>query len=233
MKSSKFSRGGVEHADGDEDVITIEGPKTTFVRTIPVKQHSFYLYDEIGEPADYAEMIHTIRTAAPHDQISIYLNTPGGNLATGIAIVSAMSETEATVTTVLDSTACSMGAILFLAGHQYIVHDCTIMMFHTFSGGVYGKSSDIDRQVQAYKRQYSSLVKRVCSKFLSADEIRRIDNGEDMWFTAEVISRRLRELSKKQSEPTVKEISISSPAVGEPEAPLKPTKKPSQRAAAK
>jgi hypothetical protein len=75
-----------------------------------------------------------------------------------------------------------------------------MIMFHTFNGGFVGKSSDVDKQVQAYKRQYTMLVKKTCSKFLTADEIKRIDNGEEMWFASDIIGKRLRVLHKEQIE---------------------------------
>lgn len=187
-----------ESEDESEDGSMITGhPKLGFTRTIPVRQHDFYLYSPIGAPMEYLDLIHTIRTAEPHDQINLHLSTPGGQLDTGIAIISAIAECQGTITTVLDSEACSMGAILFLAGHQYIVHDCSMLMFHTFSGGFMGKSSDVDNQVQAYKRQYNMLVKKTCSRFLTMDEIKRIENGEEMWFNSDVISKRLRVLTKQ------------------------------------
>jgi hypothetical protein len=77
-----------------------------------------------------------------------------------------------------------------------------MIMFHTFNGGFVGKSSDVDKQVQAYKRQYTMLVKKTCSKFLTPDEIKRIDNGEEMWFASDIIGKRLRVLHKEQIEET-------------------------------
>lgn len=185
-----------EMAEGD----VIRRPKFGFTRVVPVKYHNFYLYSDIGAPEHYIDLIQTIRTAEAHDHIYLHLNTGGGHLDTGIAIISAIAECQGTITTVLDSIACSMGAILFLAGHQYIVHDCGMLMFHTFNGGFVGKSSDVDKQVQAYKRQYTMLVKKTCSKFLTAEEIKRIDNGEEMWFASDVIGKRLRVLHKEQME---------------------------------
>jgi ATP-dependent protease ClpP protease subunit len=192
-----------EEAELDDAPINIVY-KQSLSRVIPVKQHPYYLYGPIGAPANYVEMINTIRTAEPHDDITIYLNSDGGRLDTGIAICSAIAESRATVTTVLDSSASSMAAIIFLAGHQYVVHDCTMLMFHTFSGGFYGKSSDVDRQIVAYKRQYSNLVKKICSKFLTSDEIKKIDNGEELWLLSETIEKRLKELAK-QAQSTLQE----------------------------
>jgi ATP-dependent Clp protease, protease subunit len=187
--------------EDDVDDLPSKSPaKVGYTRVLPVKQHNFYLYKEIGPAEQYVEMIHTIRTADAHDQIYIHLNTPGGHLDTGIAIISAMSECQGTVTTVLDSNASSMGAIIFLAGDQFIVHDFSMLMFHTFSGGFYGKSGDVDKQVQAYKRQYTQLVKRVCSKFLTLDEIGRIDRGEELWFSSDAIGKRLKSFEKSLQE---------------------------------
>lgn len=199
--------------EADEELILEKAPKNRFSRVIPVRQESFYMYDEIGDPRNYLELIHLIRTLEPHDNLTIHLNTPGGRLDTGIAILSAIAECQGTITMSLDSTAASMGAILFLAGHQYVVHDHSMLMFHTFSGGFYGKSGDVDKQMQAYKRQFSLLMKKVCGKFLTADEIARIDKGEEMWFMSDAIGKRLKAIMKDQ------------PTVGETEVPVPPKKK--------
>jgi ATP-dependent protease ClpP protease subunit len=194
-----------KNTSGDDIEDEVDAPinivyKQSLSRVIPVKQHPYYLYGPIGAPGNYVEMINTIRTAEAHDDITIYLNSDGGRLDTGIAICSAIAESRATVTTVLDSSASSMAAIIFLAGHQYVVHDCTMLMFHTFSGGFYGKSSDVDRQIVAYKRQYSNLVKKICSKFLTTEEIKKIDNGEELWLMSDLIEKRLKDLAKQSAQ---------------------------------
>jgi ATP-dependent Clp protease protease subunit len=178
--------------DTEEELVLDKAPKNRFSRVIPVRQESYYMYDEIGDPRNYIDLIHLIRTLEPQDNLTIHLNTPGGRLDTGIAILSAIAECQGTITMSLDSTAASMGAILFLAGHQYVVHDHSMLMFHTFSGGFYGKSGDVDKQMQAYKRQFSLLMKKVCGKFLTPDEISRIDKGEEMWFMSDAIGKRLK-----------------------------------------
>lgn len=199
--------------DAEDELVLEKAPKHHFSRVIPVRQESRYMYKEIGDPQEYIELIHLIRTLEPQDNLTIHLNTPGGRLDTGIAILSAIAECQGTITMSLDSTAASMGAILFLAGHQYVVHDHSMLMFHTFSGGFYGKSGDVDKQMQAYKRQFSLLMKKVCGKFLTADEITRIDKGEEMWFMSDAIGKRLKAIMKDQT------------TVGETDVPVPPKKK--------
>jgi ATP-dependent protease ClpP protease subunit len=87
----------------DDDFGGSKRPKFGFTRVIPVKQHNFYIYSDIGPPENYIDLIQTIRTADAHDHIYLHLNTGGGHLDTGIAIVSAIAECQGTVTTVLDS----------------------------------------------------------------------------------------------------------------------------------
>lgn len=182
----------------EEDDEVSEVSNFEYTRITPVHHRSFYLYTDIGPPAQYIKMINTIRTAEAHDEITIYINNGGGRLDTGIALISAFAETRATITTVLDSSACSMSAIIFLAGHQYIVHDCSMLMFHTFSGGFVGKGNDIDKQIKAQKRQYNMLMKKICSKFLTTVEFARIDNGEELWFTSDIVAKRLKNYSRTQ-----------------------------------
>lgn len=175
-------------------------PPQCIQRQHAITEYNFYMYDEIGPPNLYIEMVDTIRSAGPSDRINIYLNTDGGDFATGVAILSAIDETQAVVTTILDSSACSMGALIFLAGHQHIIHKHTAIMFHTFSAGLQGKSGDIRRQVESLVKCYSGMVKDLCQKVLTPEEIKKIHAGEDLWLSGKQLAKRLNSVSKtKQS----------------------------------
>lgn len=66
-----------------------------------------------------------------HSEVTIYINSPGGEVLSGLAIYDIISMMKAPVRTVCIGTAASMGAILFLAGQkremlphaQLMIHD--------------------------------------------------------------------------------------------------------------
>ncbi|MNC29046.1 ATP-dependent Clp protease proteolytic subunit 2 [compost metagenome] len=155
-----------------------------------------YISDEFAEPLLYCEMIHVIRTASPNDTISIHLNTPGGRLDTGVQLISAIRSSEARIVTILDGVAHSMGALLFLCGHEMIIHDHAQLMFHTYSGGVFGKGSDIRGQTDATEDWFRIIANDICYPFMTKKEIQRMLKGEDFWFQTEQIETRLTKMGE-------------------------------------
>ena len=157
----------------------------------------FYICEEIIEPDAYAEMIHRINIATPADVIFLHLNTPGGNLATGIQIINAMQNSQAKVITVLESMAFSLGTLIFLAGDEMVVNDHCMMMFHNFKGGILGKGQELVAQLDATMKWFQALAKKIYVPFLSEDEFNRILRGEDLWMHSPEIRKRLERVIKQ------------------------------------
>ena len=89
-----------------------------------------------------------------------------------------------------------MGALLFLCGHEMIIHDHAQLMFHTYSGGVFGKGSDIRGQTDATEDWFRIIANDICYPFMSKKEIQRMLKGEDFWFQTEQIETRLEKMSE-------------------------------------
>lgn len=187
--------------EGEEEM---DKPFHQFVDTQTANNIHFYISEAVGLPNDYVEMIHKIRNATPNDTIFIHLNTPGGVISTGVQMVNAMQSTEARVVTVLESEACSLGTILFLAGDEFIVHDNCRMMFHNYSGGAVGKGQEIEAQVESTGKWFNELLRKFCTPFLSEEEVERIIRGEDLWVHSDEIRERLdrmiEEMNKQNEE---------------------------------
>lgn len=154
-------------------------------------EYHVYLSDEIDDPIEYVDLLATLRRAEAHDLFYLYLNTPGGRLDTGLQLINAMHSSAARVVTILDPQAYSMGALLFLSGKELIVPDNSMLMFHNYSSGLRGKGNEQLAEVQAASRSFEKVMKKVCQPFLSADEIRNICNGQDLWLDSDDILKRL------------------------------------------
>ena len=153
-------------------------------------QH-FYISEEIGDPIRYVEMIHRIKTAGPNEVIYIYLNTPGGQIATGIQIISAMKMSQAHIITVIEGEVASLGTLIFLSGDEFIVHDHCLFMIHNFSGGVQGKGHEQVAMLKGTVKWYTELAEDVYFPFLSHEELDAITNGGDLYLTSNDIRDRL------------------------------------------
>jgi ATP-dependent protease ClpP protease subunit len=197
--------------DSDGDVggsIIIGGgvrkPYQYFSSHMEVKQHHFYISEEIGEPYLYTDMIHKIATAGVNDTVYIHINSPGGDLSTGLQIIAAMQNTEARVVTYLEGMAYSLATLIFLAGHELIINDHCLFMIHNFSGGMMGKGHEMTSQLDATNKWFSALAKKMYLPFLTEDELHRVIKGEDIWMQSAEIRKRLDKIVKGDVASTIK-----------------------------
>ena len=82
----------------------------------------------------------------PDKDISLYINCPGGIIASGLAIYDTMELVRPEVSTICIGMAASMGTLLLAAGtkgKRYALPNCTIHM-HQAVGGAQGQASDIE-----------------------------------------------------------------------------------------
>jgi len=82
--------------------------------------------------------------------ISLYINSPGGVVTSGLAIYDTIQYLKAPVSTICIGQAASMGAVLLAAGakgKRYGLPNSRIMV-HQGSGGVRGNTPDVEIQVR-------------------------------------------------------------------------------------
>lgn len=162
-----------------------------FEQSSPGKVYHFYISKPIGSPKEYVEMIHKIKTASPNDACYLYLNTPGGQLDTGVQIMTAMRSSNARIITVLEGEVCSLGTLIFLCGEEFIVHEHSLLMIHNHSGGQWGKGHEYMARAEATVKWFETIAKDVYGDFLTTEEIQQMLDGRDFWFQAEEIKKRL------------------------------------------
>ena len=84
----------------------------------------------------------------PEKDINIYINSPGGMVTAGLAILDTMNYIKPDISTICVGLAASMGAVLLSAGtkgKRYALHNAEIMI-HQPLGGAQGQASDIKIQ---------------------------------------------------------------------------------------
>jgi ATP-dependent Clp protease protease subunit len=77
--------------------------------------------------------------------ISLYINSPGGVITSGLAIYDTMQYIKSPVSTVCIGQACSMGSLLLTGGEKgrrFILPNARVMI-HQPSGGAQGQATDI------------------------------------------------------------------------------------------
>ncbi|MEJ0063609.1 MAG: ATP-dependent Clp endopeptidase proteolytic subunit ClpP [Alphaproteobacteria bacterium] len=86
----------------------------------------------------------------PAKEISLYINSPGGIVTSGMAMYDTMQYIKSPVSTVCVGQACSMGSLLLAAGEKgkrFSLPNSRIMI-HQPSGGAQGQATDIEIQAR-------------------------------------------------------------------------------------
>lgn len=119
--------------------------------------------------------------------ISIYINSPGGSVTSGLGIYDTMQFIQSNVTTICTGIAASMAAVLLVAGHEgkrfALPH--SRVMIHQPLGGVQGQASDIEitaREIQKYKKELYTIISD--HSHTPFDKV-WADSDRDYWMTAE------------------------------------------------
>ena len=131
----------------------------------------------IGQPVDdqianlaVAQLLH-LQAEDPDKDISMYINSPGGVIYSGLAIYDTMQYVKPDVSTICFGMAMSMGSLLLAGGApgKRLVLPNARVLIHQPSGGFEGQSSDI----QIHAQEVLNLRKRV-------DEIYAHHTGQDL-----------------------------------------------------
>ena len=89
---------------------------------------------------------------APGEEITICINSPGGEVVSGLAVYDTIRMLESPVRTVCIGTAASMGSILFLAGEKRLMlPHCKIMIHDPLIAGLSGSKKALELEKEAAK----------------------------------------------------------------------------------
>ena len=111
---------------------------------------------------------------------------------TGVAILTAIENTQAEVTTEALGLVASIAAIIWLAGHQRIMQPGSTLMVHGPSGLQAGKVSDIVEECEQINSYFKEMVTKLTQGVLTPEELTRVlENREDFFLPATVINSRI------------------------------------------
>jgi ATP-dependent Clp protease protease subunit len=154
-----------------------------------LKDRIVFLGDAIND--DVANLIIAqllfLEAEDPKKDISLYVNSPGGSVTSGLAIYDTMQHIKPDVRTICIGMAASMGSIILAGGtkgKRFALPNADIMI-HQVSAGFQGQASDIERNAQYIlrlkKRLNEILAKHSGKSFAQVEK----DSDRDYFMTAE------------------------------------------------
>lgn len=144
------------------------------------------------DSANVNELIKQIMyldSVSENDEITLYINSPGGSVQDGLALYDALRLVKAPIKTVATGMAASMGAVLFLAGDKREMLPHSKLMIHDPSFGSFnlgGKKSAEVRQLLDDLNNCRELIASIIAKRSgkSIDEVFEVTKN-DTYYTAQ------------------------------------------------
>ena len=167
-----------------ERIIFVTGPVEDGMSTLTVAQLLF------------------LEAENPKKEISMYINSPGGVVTSGLAIYDTMQFIRPPVATLCVGQAASMGSLLLCAGEpgmRYALPHSRIMV-HQPSGGFQGQASDIERharEILAIRQRLNEVYSKhtgqpvqVIADALERDNFMTAEAAKDFGIIDEVLTKR-------------------------------------------
>jgi ATP-dependent protease ClpP protease subunit len=143
------------------------------------------IYDEIGfwgvTAQDFSAQLKSV--TAP--SITVHINSPGGDVFDGIAILNALRSHPATVNVVVDGVAASAASFIAMAGDSITMAPNSTMMIHDASGVCMGNAADMESMAGLLDKMSDNIASVYASRAGGTTAQWRDAMRGEQWYTAD------------------------------------------------
>jgi ATP-dependent Clp protease protease subunit len=158
------------------------------ISTILLENRIINLVGEVDDGLAYqitsALMVMSEESDKP---IQMFINSPGGSVMSGLAIIDVMNHIKAPVYTIVTGLAASMGAAILSAGekgHRMALPNATVML-HQVSAGERGNIQDMRVGLEFTEKLNGKLMKMIAANCGKTVEQLESDTLRDKWLFAD------------------------------------------------
>lgn len=145
------------------------------------------IYDEIdswfGVSAE--QLARDISALDPQRALTVRINSPGGNVYDGVAILNALRGHPGTVTVVVDGLAASAASVIAMGGDEVVMNRNSEMMLHNGSALVVGGSEDMRKMADRLEQVNANLASIYAERCGGTAEEWRAIMAAETWYSAE------------------------------------------------
>lgn len=154
-----------------------------------LRQRIIVLGTEVDDPIANRLCAQLLLLSAenPRDDISLYINSPGGSVSAGLAIYDTMRLIPNDVRTVAMGLAASMGQVLLCAGtagKRYSLPNSHVLL-HQGSAGFGGTAADVEIYAGHLERVSARMTALIARHTGQPEEKIEKDSQRDRWFDAD------------------------------------------------
>ncbi len=165
------------------------GERSFDIYSLLLRERIIFLGSPVGDQVAnliIAQLLYLERED-PDKDISLYINSPGGVITSGMAILDTMNLIAPDVSTICVGLAASMGTVLLCAGakgKRFTLANSTIHM-HQPLGGAQGQATDIEIAAREILRAQDRIRQIISEQSGQSYEQVAKDTDRDFYLTAE------------------------------------------------
>lgn len=113
------------------------------------------------------------------DEINVYINSYGGEVAEGLAIFNNLKRHKAKINTYCDGFACSAASMVFMAGDERIMYPASLLMIHNAWTYTAGDSNQLKKDAERLETITKAAKESYLSKIsISEEELTQMLDNE-------------------------------------------------------
>ena len=175
----------------DKDKSKDKEEKSIKIQEAFLKERKVFLWGEVSDKSarDVTEKLLYLEMDAPGQEITFYINTPGGSITAGMAVYDTMKLISSPIKVVVTGMAASMGSILLCGadkGKRFLYpHSRVLIHQPLISGQMVAVAVDIHIQAQEMERLRDELNAILADSSGQPLEKIQKDTDRDFYMTAD------------------------------------------------
>ena len=117
------------------------------------------------------------------DQINVYINSYGGEVAEGLAIYNQLKRHKAKVKTICDGFACSAASVVFMAGDERVMSTASLLMIHNAWTWASGNANDLRKQADDLDKITQASINAYLQEVNVTEEELKQMLDDETWIT--------------------------------------------------
>ena len=170
------------------NVIAIEGSDSADVLLYGIIGQDKWWADDPTEPITDLAIVQKLKELeAKYGRINVHINSPGGSMYHGLAIISALRNCKAEIHTYNDGVSASMASAIWMSGQHRHMAKNTLLMVHSPINGTWGNAKQLRSMADTMDKFADTIVGVMAEAGnMEEGEVRKrfFDNYEDHWLSA-------------------------------------------------
>jgi len=155
--------------------------------------YMMYFGGQVEAPEVYTDLFIFLRSLRKNDDLTIYINSPGGDLVAAIQIIHAIQDCKAKTTAVIDGCCYSCAPVIAFSCDKVVIGKHASVMFHNSSADRgRQKANEALEELNAISSLWKDMQREYCSGILTKEELDNVMHGRDYYFNAKQLKKRLK-----------------------------------------